>query len=180
MTATEIAPELSTRIDALIGDETERFRRRQPRSREMSARARTLAGGATSSWQVAEPHAVWISHGAGSTLYDVDGNEYSDFHGGYGVSLAGHGHPAVVEAVRARVARGTHFAQPTEDSIIVADNLSERFGQPLWRFGNSGTESTMDAVHIARGATGRDIIVKFDGVKTEVVGRYEWDGKRAQ
>ena len=113
MTTTEITPELSTRIDTLIDDETERFRERQPRSREMSERAHTLAGGATSSWQVAEPHAVWISHGAGSKLYDVDGNEYSDFHGGYGVSLAGHGHPAIVEAVRARVGRGTHFAQPT-------------------------------------------------------------------
>ena len=109
-----------------------------------------LAGGATSSWQVAEPHAVWISYGPGSKLFDVDGNEYSDFHGGYGVSLAGHAHPAIVEAVRARVGRGTHFAQPTEDSIVVADNLAARFGQPLWRFGNSGTESTMDAVHLMR------------------------------
>src|SRR6476620_6634626 len=163
MTTTEITPELSTRIDTLIDAETERFRERQSRSREMSERAHALAGGATSSWQVAEPHAVWISHGAGSKLYDVDGNEYSDFHGGYGVSLAGHGHPAIVEAVRARVARGTHFAQPTEDSIVVADNLAERFGQPLWRFGNSGTESTMDAVHLMRAATGRDRILKVEG-----------------
>ncbi len=163
MTATEIAPELSTRIDALIEDETAAFLARQPRSRELSERARTLAGGATSSWQVAEPQAVWLSHGSGSKVYDVDGCEYSDFHGGYGVSLAGHGHPAIVEAVRARVARGTHFAQPTEDSIVVADNLAERFGQPLWRFGNSGTESTMDAVHLMRAATGRDRILKVEG-----------------
>jgi glutamate-1-semialdehyde 2,1-aminomutase len=163
MTATEIAPELSTRIDALIEEETETFLRRQRRSEQTSERARSLAGGATSSWQVAEPHAVWLSHGDGSKLYDVDGNEYSDFHGGYGVSLAGHNHPAVVEAVRARVARGTHFAQPTEDSIVVADNLTERFGQPLWRFGNSGTESTMDAVHLMRAATGRDRILKIEG-----------------
>ena len=126
MTATEIAPELSTRIDTLIDDETERFLQRQKRSREMSERARVLAGGATSSWQVAEPHAVWISHGLGSKMYDVDGNEYSDFHGGYGVSLAGHAHPAVVDAVRARVARGTHFAQPTEDAIWIAGELARR------------------------------------------------------
>jgi glutamate-1-semialdehyde 2,1-aminomutase len=163
MTATEIAPELSTRLDALIDDETATFLERQRASKAMSERARTLAGGATSSWQVAEPHAVWLSHGLGSKTYDVDGNEYSDFHGGYGVSLAGHAHPAIVEAVRARVARGTHFAQPTEDSIVVADNLAERFGQPLWRFGNSGTESTMDAVHLMRAATGRDRILKVEG-----------------
>jgi glutamate-1-semialdehyde 2,1-aminomutase len=163
MTATEIAPDLSTRLDALIEDETRAFLERQPASRAMSDRASRLAGGATSSWQVAEPHAVWISHGAGSKLYDVDGNEYSDFHGGYGVSLAGHAHPAIVEAVRTRVGLGTHFAQPTSDSIVVADNLSERFGQPLWRFGNSGTESTMDAVHLMRAATGRDRILKVEG-----------------
>jgi glutamate-1-semialdehyde 2,1-aminomutase len=163
MTTTDIAPELSTRIDALIEAETELFCSRQAGSRAMSERAATLAGGATSNWQIAKPHAVWISHGAGSKMYDVDGNEYSDFHGGYGVSLAGHAHPAIVEAVRARVGRGTHFAQPTEDSIVVADNLAERFGQPLWRFGNSGTEATMDAVHLMRAATGRDRILKVEG-----------------
>src|SRR3954463_1897272 len=163
MTATEIAPELSTRLDSVIEDETQAFLDRQRRSEEMSQRATALAGGATSSWQVAEPHAVWLSHGDGSKVYDVDGNEYSDFHGGYGVSLAGHNHPAIVEAVHARVARGTHFAQPTEDSIVVADNLAERFGQPLWRVGNSGTEATMDAVHLMRAATGRDRILKVEG-----------------
>jgi glutamate-1-semialdehyde 2,1-aminomutase len=163
MTATEIAPELSTRLDSIIEDETQTFLDRQRRSGAMSERATVLAGGATSSWQVAEPHAVWLSHGNGSKLYDVDGNEYSDFHGGYGVSLAGHNHPAIVEAVRRRVALGTHFAQPTEDSIVVAENLAERFGQPLWRFGNSGTEATMDAVHLMRTATGRDRILKLEG-----------------
>ncbi|MFZ2012925.1 MAG: aspartate aminotransferase family protein [Nocardioides sp.] len=163
MTATETAPELSTRLDTLIADETDAFLARQRGSEAMSERAHTLAGGATSNWQIAEPHAVWISHGLGSKTYDVDGNEYSDFHGGYGVSLAGHAHPAIVEAVRARVARGTHFAQPTEDSIVVADNLAARFGQPLWRFCNSGTESTMDAVHLMRAATGRDRILKVEG-----------------
>jgi glutamate-1-semialdehyde 2,1-aminomutase len=163
MTAIETAPELSTRLDDLIADETEVFGRRQTGSAAMSERARALAGGATSNWQIAEPHAVWISHGAGSKVYDVDGNEYADFHGGYGVSLAGHAHPAIVEAVRRRVGLGTHFAQPTEDSIAVADNLAERFGQPLWRFGNSGTEVTMDAVHLMRAVTGRDRILKVEG-----------------
>lgn len=163
MTATQTEAALSVRLDRLIEAETERFLGRQARSRALSERATSLAGGATSSWQVAEPHAVWISHGAGPHLYDVDGNEYSDFHGGYGVSLAGHGHPAIVAAVRERVTRGTHFAQPTEDAIVVADNLAERFGLPRWRFGNSGTEVTMDAVHLMRAATGRDRILKIEG-----------------
>ncbi len=161
MTAT--ATVLPDQLDAVIEEETEAFVARQPESRAFGERASRLAGRATSNWQIAEPQAVWISHGHGSKLYDVDGCEYSDFHGGYGVSLAGHGHPAIVTAVQERVSRGTHFAQPTEDAIAVADNLAERFGQPLWRFGNSGTEATMDAVHLMRAATGRDRILKVEG-----------------
>ena len=128
-------------LDALIANESEIFLKRQPQSRDMIERARTvLAGGATSNWQIADPQAVWMTHGKGPKLYDVDGTEYSDFHGGYGVSVVGHAHPKIVAAVSERVQNGTHFAQPTEDAIVVAENLRERFGQPLWRFGNSGTE----------------------------------------
>jgi glutamate-1-semialdehyde 2,1-aminomutase len=154
---------LSDQLDAVIEEETNAFVRRQPESRALREKARHLAGGCTSNWQITEPQAVWISHGLGSKLYDVDGCEYSDFHGGYGVSLAGHAHPAIVHAVQQRVGRGTHFAQPTDDAIAVSDNLAERFGQPLWRFGNSGTEATMDAVHLMRAATGRDRILKVEG-----------------
>jgi glutamate-1-semialdehyde 2,1-aminomutase len=129
----------------------------------MSRRARSLAGGATSNWQIADPQPVWVSHGLGSKLYDVDGTEYSDFHGGYGVSLAGHAHPAIVAAVSERVRLGTHFAQPTQDAITVADELARRWGLPQWRFANSGTEATMDLVHLMRAATGRDLIIKVEG-----------------
>jgi glutamate-1-semialdehyde 2,1-aminomutase len=151
-------------LDAFIASESRAFLDRQSHSRALSTRARrSLAGGATSNWQIAEPQAVWMTHGAGSKVYDVDGTEYSDFHGGYGVSLAGHAHPAIVSAVEQRVRRGTHFAQPTEDAIVVAEELARRFGLPLWRFANSGTEATMDAVHLMRAATGRDRILKVEG-----------------
>ena len=62
-----------------------------------------------------------------------------------------------------RVTHGTHFAQPTDDSIVVARELSRRFGLPLWRFNNSGTEATMDAIHLMRAITGRDEIIKIEG-----------------
>ena len=151
-------------LDAVIEAETAAFLHRQPASRRYHQRAlRSLAGGATSNWQVAEPQAVWMSHGAGSKIYDVDGCEYSDFHGGYGVSLAGHAHPAVVAAVEEQVRRGTHFAQPTPDALVVAEELSRRYRLPHWRFANSGTEATMDAVHLMRAVTGRDLIVKVEG-----------------
>ena len=152
------------RLDQLIAAEEQVFLRRQPRSTELIARAgQHLAGGATSNWQIAEPQAVWMSHGSGSKVYDVDGNEYVDMHGGYGASIAGHAHPAIVAAVERRVRRGTHFAQPTEDAIWIAGELARRFDLPLWRFANSGTEATMDAVHLARAITGRDLIIKVEG-----------------
>ncbi|HEX4698612.1 MAG TPA: aspartate aminotransferase family protein [Actinomycetes bacterium] len=151
-------------LDEQIAQQEAVFLDRQPRSAAMVARAkRSLAGGATSSWQIAQPQAVWLTHGRGSKIYDVDDTEYVDMHGGYGVSLVGHAHPAVVRAVQDRVERGTHFAQPTEDAVVVAEELARRFGLPLWRFGNSGTEATMDAVHLMRAATGRDLVIKVEG-----------------
>jgi glutamate-1-semialdehyde 2,1-aminomutase len=155
---------VESRLDELIAGQEELFLRRQPRSRELAERARgSLAGGVTSSWQIARPQPVWISHGAGSRVWDVDGNQYVDLHGGYGVMAVGHAHPRVVAAVSERVRRGTHFAQPTEEAIAVAEELARRFRQPLWRFANSGTEATMDAVHLMRAITGRSRIVKVEG-----------------
>ncbi|NDF88495.1 MAG: aminotransferase class III-fold pyridoxal phosphate-dependent enzyme [Actinobacteria bacterium] len=96
-------------------------------------------------------------------VWDVDDNRYIDFHAGYGANIVGHANPAIVAAVQKRVTQGTHFAQPTPDSIVVAEELSRRFGLPQWRFCNSGTEATMDAVHLMRAITGRDLIVKVEG-----------------
>jgi glutamate-1-semialdehyde 2,1-aminomutase len=157
-------PDLSNRLDELIAEEEAIFVARQPRSRELRRQAEScLAGGVTSSWQITAPQAVWMSHGLGSKIYDVDGGEYVDLHGGYGAGLAGHAHPAIVEAVRTQVGQGTHFAQPTESAIEVAEELTRRFHLPLWRFNNSGTEATMDAVHLMRAITGRDLVIKIEG-----------------
>ena len=164
MASPTIARPVRSDIDALIAEEEQVFLRRQPRSTELIAlAAEHLAGSATSNWQIAQPQAVWLSHAAGSKLYDVDGTEYVDMHGGYGASIAGHAHPAIVAAVSGQVRRGTHFAQPTEDAIWITGELARRFGLPLWRFANSGTEATMDAVHLARAVTGRDLIIKVEG-----------------
>ena len=151
-------------LDALIEEEERRFVERQPNSAGLRERAMTsLAGGVTSSWQITTPQAVWLSRGEGSKIFDVDGGEYVDLHGGYGAGLAGHAHPAVVAAVTRQVANGTHFAQPTEDAIVVAEELTRRFHLPQWRFNNSGTEATMDAIHLMRSYTGRDLIIKVEG-----------------
>jgi glutamate-1-semialdehyde 2,1-aminomutase len=155
---------VSSALTEIIDTQEEIFVRRQPASARLAQEATgTLAGGVVSNWQISRPQPVWLSHGSGSKLYDVDGNEYVDLHGGYGVSLAGHGHPAIVAAVRSQVERGTHFAQPTEAALVAAAELSRRFGLPQWRFANSGTEATMDAVHLMRAITGRDLIIKVEG-----------------
>jgi glutamate-1-semialdehyde 2,1-aminomutase len=152
------------RLRQLVAEQERIFVKRQPRSGALAQEAlRSLAGGATSSWQIARPQPVWISHGRGSKVYDVDGNEYVDLHGGYGVGAVGHAHPAIVAATRERVALGTHFAQPVEDAITVSRELARRFGLPLWRFSNSGTEATMDAVHLMRAVTGNELIIKVEG-----------------
>ena len=151
-------------LAAIIAAQEKIFIDRQPESARLAKLATaSLAGGVVSNWQISAPQPVWLSHGQGSKLYDVDGNEYVDLHGGYGVSLAGHGHPAIVRAVQAQVARGTHFAQPTENALAAAAELARRFGLPQWRFANSGTEATMDAVHLMRAITGRDLIIKVEG-----------------
>jgi glutamate-1-semialdehyde 2,1-aminomutase len=154
----------NSRLADIIAAQESIFVKRQPKSALLAARARNvLAGGVTSNWQITEPQPVWLSHGAGAKVYDADGNEYVDLHGGYGAALAGHAHPAIVTAVRDQVGRGTHFAQPTENAIVVATELARRWGLPRWRFANSGTEATMDAVHLMRSYTGRDLIIKVEG-----------------
>ena len=152
------------RVDRLIEEEERALAEKQARSvayREVAARH--LAGGVSSSWQAAPPHPVYVTHGRGSKIYDLDGNEYVDYHLGYGVMVVGHAHPKVVEAVQRRIALGSHFAQPTEDATVVAEELARRFRLPLWRFGNSGTEATLDAVRLMRAATGRDLVIKVEG-----------------
>ncbi len=152
------------RLAELIAEQQEIFLNRQKKSAALLERAqKSLAGGGTSSWQIARPQMIWVSHGDGSKIYDADGMEYVDMHGGYGVSLMGHGHPAVVKAVTDRAPLGTHFAQPTEDAIWCGEELARRWGLPLWRFGNSGTEATMDAFHLMRAHTERDLVIKIEG-----------------
>jgi glutamate-1-semialdehyde 2,1-aminomutase len=164
MTGVEVTEQDLARLDELIAEQEEIFLRARPEAARMTERAeKVLAGGATSSWQQSRPQVVWVSEGKGSKVWDVDGHEYVDMHGGYGAMLVGHAHPKIVEAVSNRVTRGTHFAQPTEDAIVVAEELARRWGLPKWRYGNSGTETTMDAVHLMRTITGRDKFVKIEG-----------------
>jgi glutamate-1-semialdehyde 2,1-aminomutase len=160
-TATAISRE---RIAELTEREARRLDERTPGSGRMFERARVpLSAGVASSYQVREPWPIYLERGSGPKVWDVDGNEMWDFHNGFGSMVQGHAHPAIGAAVQARYARGTHFAAPTEDAIVVAEELVRRFRLPRWRYTNSGSESTMDAIRIARALTGRDDVLKIFG-----------------
>ncbi|HXF00019.1 MAG TPA: aspartate aminotransferase family protein [Solirubrobacterales bacterium] len=163
-TTTGVSPIDRARIAALTEREMAKLADRTPASRQRYERAvKVMPKGVPSSFQENDPWPIYVERGEGSRVWDVDGREYIDFHNGFGVMCIGHANPTVVAAVKARVDLGTHFAAPTDGSIVVAEELTRRFGLPQWRFTNSGTESTMDAVHLARGATGRDVILKIEG-----------------
>ena len=134
------------------------------RSRALFERARAaLPLGVASSFQAADPHPIYLSHGRGAEVWDVDGRGYYDFHNGFGAMAVGHAHPKVVEAIERAARLGTHFAVTTEATVALAEELCRRFGLERVRFVNSGTEATMDAIRLARGVTGRDVICKIEG-----------------
>ncbi len=131
--------------------------------RAMARAERVLPLGVASSFQFYEPHPLVMRSASGSRMTDLDGHEYVDFTMGYGALFTGHGHLQVTRAVSEQLARGTLFVSPCEDNAIVAELLAARFRLPQWRFTNSGTEATMDAIRVARGITGRRRIVKVEG-----------------
>jgi glutamate-1-semialdehyde 2,1-aminomutase len=106
----------------------------------------------------------FIARGQGSHIFDIDGNEYIDYVGSWGPLLLGHRHPASVEAVREALETGTSFGAPTEREIDLAEAIREAVpSMEMVRLVNSGTEATMSAIRVARGFTGRDLTVKFEG-----------------
>ena len=151
-------------MSRLIETEERRLRDTTTASRGMYERARAaLVGGVASSYQLGNPWPLYMSHGQGAGLWDLDGTRRADFHSGFGAMVQGHAHPAIGRALQDRYPLGTHFAAPTEDAVVVGEELARRWGLPKWRYTNSGSESTMDAIRIARGFTGREILMKIFG-----------------
>ena len=152
------------RVRELSAREAERFAERTPDSKAMFERAqRTLAGGVSSSFHGRDPWPVYLTRGEGARVWDVDGNEYVDFHNGFSAMVQGHAHPAIAAAVSERVRLGTHFGATTEDALAVAEELTRRFGLPRWRFTSSGTESNMAAIRLARAFSGREAVLTMAG-----------------
>ncbi len=138
------------------------------RSREIFAQAKQLMPGGVNSPARAfgavggEP--IVFASAEGAYLHDVDGNRYIDYIGSWGPMILGHRHPKVVEAIHAAVDRGTSFGAPTQAENELAELIVEAVPSiDKVRLVNSGTEATMSAIRLARGFTGRDVVVKFAG-----------------
>lgn len=132
----------------------ERAQKRIPGGVNSPVRAFKAVGGAPRFFQ----------RGEGARVYDEDGNSFIDYMMSWGPLILGHAHPKVVEAVRNAALQGTSFGAPTENEIILAEMVSERFPTAeMVRLVSSGTEAAMTAIRLARASTGRELIVKFDG-----------------
>ncbi len=107
---------------------------------------------------------LFIDHAKGAVLYDADGNEYIDYVGSWGPMILGYGDPDVQAAISAALEHGTSFGAPTVGEIRLAEMIVSAVpSMEMVRMVNSGTEATMSAIRLARGVTGRDTIIKFDG-----------------
>jgi glutamate-1-semialdehyde 2,1-aminomutase len=132
-------------------------------SRLFDRAVKSMPLGVASSFQAGDPYPIYLERGRGSQVWDVDGNEYVDFHSGFGVNVVGHAHPKIVAAIEQAARTGTHFAVTTEVTVALAEEICRRFRLEQLRFVNSGTEATMDAVRVARAATGREKVLKIEG-----------------
>ena len=137
-------------------------------SKKMFAKAQNLIpGGVNSPVRACKSvgcDPVFIQRAAGSKVYDVDGNSYIDFIGSWGPMILGHNHPAIVGAIKDAMANGTSFGAPCPLEIDLAELVIDAVPSiEMVRFVSSGTEATMSAIRLARGYTGRNVIVKFDG-----------------
>src|SRR6201996_2185127 len=142
--------------------------REMTRSRELAQRAeRYLPGGVDSpvrAFKAVGGDPPFLDRAEGAYLWDADGNRYLDYFGSWGPMILGHAYPLVVEAVQQAAARGTSFGASTAAEANLAELVVAAMpGMERLRFVNSGTESTMSAIRVARGFTGRKYVIKFEG-----------------
>jgi glutamate-1-semialdehyde 2,1-aminomutase len=143
-------------------------KKERPHSEEIFRRAtEVLVGGVNSpvrAFRAVGGDPIIVDRAAGARLWDADGNEYIDYVCSWGALILGHAHPKVVEAIAAQARRGTSYGMPTELEVELAARIQAALPScEKIRFVSSGTEATMSAVRLARAATGRDLIIKFEG-----------------
>ncbi|HEV3483337.1 MAG TPA: aspartate aminotransferase family protein [Candidatus Acidoferrales bacterium] len=148
----------------LLEKEIATYERRTPKSAAAQRRAeKRIPLGVASNYRGYEPYPIFIKEGHGGKVHDIDGNEYVDHNLCFGVLMAGHSHPAIVKAVEKAFQIGTTFGMPHEMEWDLAEEICTRYPVDMIRFGSTGTEVTMHACRLARAATKRDKILKFEG-----------------
>src|ERR1700689_3661502 len=140
----------------------------RPRSEEIFRRATdVLVGGVNSpvrAFRAVGGEPIVVDRAAGARLWDADENEYIDYVCSWGALILGHAHPKVIQAIREQAGRGTSYGMPTELEVELALRIRKALPScEKIRFVSSGTEATMSAVRLAHAATGRDLIIKFEG-----------------
>jgi glutamate-1-semialdehyde 2,1-aminomutase len=155
----------SKKIEELLSKEWDRFRSTYPLSGEHNQRSsKTLPLGVTSSFQHWDPYPITVVKARGAYVRDVDGRKLLDLSMGFGAMLAGHLNPRIVRAVQRTLrTTGTLFATPSTTATEAAEKFKKRFGLDMIRFTNSGTESTMYTVRIAKAVTRKKGLVKIEG-----------------
>ena len=154
------------RVEALSVKEEGRFWRERPRSVELRRRGnKSMPNGVPMSWflEIYLQDPIYVAEGEGAHIVDVDGHSYLDMNVGDMSTFCGHAPPAVTEAIRRQASRGVRFMLPGEDSVWVAEELGCRFGLPSWQFTLSATTANTEAIRLARFATGRPVVVMFEG-----------------
>jgi glutamate-1-semialdehyde 2,1-aminomutase len=151
-------------VYSALQQELTTFEKRTPKSAEAHKKnLRRLPLGVASNYRAYDPYPIFVKEGSGSKFRDLDGNEYIDHNLCFGALMAGHCHPAVMKAVQGRLTTGTMFGMPHDMEWELAEEICARFPVEMVRFGSSGTEATMHSIRLARAATGRDKIIKFEG-----------------
>ena len=145
-------------------DEIEKFKQKTIRSKDVFHSAKVdVPFGVHSSYRYADPYPLYFSRAKGTKLWDVDGNEYTDYNMGFGALATGHSHPIVAESLIKQIEKGTDFGFEWEETPKFARMLCERFDVAQVKLSNTGAEATMYATRFARAFTGRSKIVKFEG-----------------
>jgi glutamate-1-semialdehyde 2,1-aminomutase len=155
----------AARLSELLEAENERYRASHPRSLALAEQAaRSLLNGVPMSWMThwATPFPLFMERAKGARLWDVDGNEYIDFCLGDTGAMAGHSPSATAEAISRRASMGLTAILPTEDAVVVGDELNSRFGLPKWQIVMTATDANRYALRLARHLTGRPRVLVFN------------------
>lgn len=141
-----------------------RYIEKTPKSRELFFKnVKFTPQGVHSNWRIFVPHPIFMVRAKGSRIWDVDNNEYIDYNMAFGALGIGHAHPTLVEIIKERIENGTIYGFETDESVKLAKVLTQRFNFDMVRFSSTGLEATQLAIRLARAATKRKKILKFEG-----------------